>query len=55
MISGSISTLRGRGEAAALAALPEHARKLIRAPDLLGIDLTKVALSRKGIARRSGD
>jgi hypothetical protein len=31
----------GRGDSAGLTAFQEHARELIRAPDLLGIDLTK--------------
>jgi hypothetical protein len=30
----------------------EHARELIRAPDLLGVDLQEIRLTRHGIARR---
>jgi hypothetical protein len=52
VLAGSINHLRTLGDAAAVDEFREHARELIRSPDVLGADLQQIRLTRRGIARR---
>jgi hypothetical protein len=52
VLAGSINHLRTLGDPARVEEFRGRARELIRAPDLLGVDLTQVRLTRRGIARR---
>jgi NAD(P)H-dependent flavin oxidoreductase YrpB (nitropropane dioxygenase family) len=49
-VAGALRTL---GDRARVEDFRERARKLIRAPDLLGVDLTKIRLTPRGIERRA--
>jgi hypothetical protein len=53
VLGGTINHLRTLGDPARVEDFRDRARKLIRAPDLLGVDLTKVRLTRRGIERRA--
>jgi hypothetical protein len=53
VLAGSINHLRTLGDPARVEDFRDRARKLIRAPDLLGVDLTKIRLTRRGIERRT--
>jgi hypothetical protein len=52
VLAGTISHLRTLGDPARVEDFRDRARKLIRAPDLLGVDLRKIRLTRRGIERR---
>jgi hypothetical protein len=52
VLGGSINHLRTLGDPALVDEFRAHARELIAAPDLLGVDLTRIRLTRHGIARR---
>ena len=52
VLAGTINNLRKLGDPTRVADFRNHARDLIRAPDLLGVDLTRVRLTRHGIERR---
>ena len=51
VLAGSVNHLRSQGDPAAVEAFREEARRLIASPDLLGVDLTEVRLTRRGIVR----
>jgi hypothetical protein len=53
VLGGTINHLRTLGDAARVEDFRDRARKLIRAPDLLGVDLTKIRPTRRGIERRA--
>jgi uncharacterized protein DUF6683 len=53
VLAGSVNHLRTLGDPARVEDFRDRARKLIRAPDLLGVDLTKIRLTRRGIERRT--
>jgi hypothetical protein len=53
VLAGTINHLRTLGDPARVEDFRDRARKLIRAPDLLGVDLTKIRLTRRGIERRA--
>jgi Family of unknown function (DUF6683) len=53
VLAGTINHLRTLGDPARVEDFRERARRLIRAPDLLGVDLTKIRLTRRGVERRA--
>jgi hypothetical protein len=53
VLAGTINHLRTFGDPTRVEDFRDRARKLIRAPDLLGVDLTKIRLTRDGIERRA--
>lgn len=52
VLLGSLQHLRELGDPAAVERFRENAKQLIRSTDLLGVDLTEVRLTRRGIQRR---
>jgi hypothetical protein len=52
VLLGSLQHLRTLGDPAAVERFRENAKQLISSTDLLGVDLTEVKLTRRGIQRR---
>ena len=52
VLVGSLQHLRTLGDPAAVERFRENAKQLISSTDLLGVDLTQVELTRRGIQRR---
>lgn len=52
LLAGSLSSIKARGDTSRVVAFREEVRQMVKRRELLGVDMTKIKLTSKGIEQR---